>query len=191
MPPCVAASLAAALLGFNTAALDANAWLAGVYATRYVSATGGSVVLGQVRGDLDAGWSAEPTMPPAIRSDAAHGLIEICVHGRDADSSRCAAGIVLRARDVSPPPAGASAGPVTAGPLGMPFARVLASLHADPNLVRKTIVRNAAGGVLLVTAFDEDPPPARYDHGFRSYLRRDFVFRDGAVAAYAFDATEN
>ena len=122
--------------------------------------------------------------------DSARGLVEVCFEQVPDQQANCGYRVVLLARDLAPPPS-ASAKSVTGSPLGLSYASLLAKLHADDHLARKNIVRGADGTVVFVSAEDEDPPPARYDHGPQSYLFQEYFLRDGIVVAYAYKATEN
>ncbi len=131
-----------------------------------------------------------PPAPSEIWFDSARGLVEVCFEQVPDQQANCGYRVVLLARDLAPPPS-ASAKSVTGSPLGLSYASLLAKLHADDHLARKNIVRGADGTVVFVSAEDEDPPPARYDHGPQSYLFQDYFLRDGIVVAYAYKATEN
>ena len=97
---------------------------------------------------------------------------------------------MLRAADAAAPPS-TTPKTISDSPIGLTLAQLLARFHADPNIAGKTLVTGARGSVVLVAAEDQDPPPQRYDHGYQATTRYLYVMRDGLVAAYAYQWTEN
>ncbi len=189
----MAGLLAAVVIGLPVATAaqqNASGWAAELVALRFVSKSGASVALARAFKDFASTRAAGPPVPSAMWFDSARGLVEVCFEQVPDQQANCGYRVVLLARDLAPPPS-ASAKSVTGSPLGLSYASLLAKLHADDHLARKNIVRGADGTVVFVSAEDEDPPPARYDHGPQSYLFQDYFLRDGIVVAYAYKATEN
>ena len=171
----------------STAAPAVASWLTNLAAVRYPSKSGASVTLATAIRSFSDTESGAASLPPTISLDSARGLIDVCFEPRD---QRCGFSIILRASDVAPPPA-ATHREISDPTIGITLAKLIARLHADPNFAGKNLITGAGGVVVLVQAFDEDPPPSRYDHGLQDYFLQDYFLRDGIVVARAFKATEN
>jgi hypothetical protein len=164
--------------------LVAQSWMAQLAGVTYASHSGDSVPLARAIGAFK-GHSAGAD--PVVRSDAAHGLLDVCL---EPSGTSCGYDIVLRAADVPLPPATTPKAIVNA-PIGLSLAQLLARFRSDPNFAGKTLEKGANGSVVLVAAEDRDPPPRLYDHGYQVTTRFLYFIRDGVVAAYAYKSTEN
>jgi hypothetical protein len=154
----------------------------------------GSYSLARAMSDFAGVRETAGGLPPSLRAENAGKTIDVCFHPYR-PLPGCGFHIVVAASDLPLPPAEVARAPASAGrsafPLGLTYPQLLARFHADENLASKNVVRGRGGDVAFVTALDEDPPPARYDHGPQSYVRQEYFFRGGVVAAYAYQETEN
>jgi hypothetical protein len=190
MPYALVLALLSASPGPTPAAArtaDVARWVRDLGAVRY-----GSFALARAMNDF-AGNGASG-LEPTIRTANAGATIDVCFEPAR-PLPGCGYHIIAFARDVSPPPSSLARTPTRSGlakiPLGLTYPQLLARFHADDDFASKNIVRNSAGAVAFVTALDEDPPPSRYDHGPQSYVRQEYFFRGGVVAAYAYQESMN
>jgi hypothetical protein len=170
------------------AASDDARWVRELGAVGY-----GSYSLARAMSDF-AGAEGTRERPPSLRAEDGGATIDVCFNPYR-PLPGCGYHIVVAARDLPMPPPDVARTPASAGrrasPLGLTYPQLLARFHADANLASKNVVRGRGGAVEFVTALDEDPPPSRYDHGPQSYVRQEYFFRRGVVAAYAYQETEN
>ncbi len=121
--------------------------------------------------------------------DAKRGLLKICFVFAPCGSSETYTAVV-RIADVPAPPASV-AGSIDDPTVGMTLPALLARFRRDPNFVAKNIVKDATGAVYFITSSDQDPPPGKYDHGFRATFESDYIVRDGVVVAHVGVLREN
>jgi hypothetical protein len=203
--PVVALAVALALAGsterVRSASADAprmrpasavmQAWFAQLRGTAYVAASGHRLLFGSALGPLESvvGTLRIAEYEPGIVRDGKRGLVKMCFVvapcGTHAEYTA-----VVRARDVPAPPAFV-AGAIDDPTIGLTVAALFARFRADPNFVGKNIAKDARGAAYFITSYDQDPPPARYDHGYRARFENDYVISDDRVVAHIFAFEEN
>ena len=164
------------------------AWPPALTALVFTSKSGASVSVARL---LQYVAPPEPDEPHAftdIRTDDRSQLVEACsVPCRQAGSGFV---LIVPARDF-PPPRGATVATVHDTSIGLSYVALMRGIHADTYLASKEVIRASNGDVIMIELTDQDPPPSRYDHGWRATIYNAYALRDGVVVAHAYHYTEN
>jgi hypothetical protein len=169
-------------------------WLMAVSAVRYTSRNGASVTIGDAIARLTP-YPRDAQLATAIWSDPARKVLAVCLTpatqaaatppAASSGPAGCLFSLHLRAADAPAAPGASQSAVGDDDAIGLRLPQLIAKLRDDPNLADKSEVKGSTGGsVVMVTATDQNPPPATYDHGPQSQWVRAYLLRDDVVVAY-------